>query len=337
MDDDDKREPGEGRSKAAEETRDRPVRPRAVDRDARREAPNPDRLANVFPARRIAPVRPIFPRTRRARARANAAAIDAARTRDAPRTPSERREAAIATAPRRRKPLARRRDRVFRARPASARRPRLGRTPRWIRAARRFGSDIFRAIRFSPSRWRIRTGRIAPRRVFFPAIVAGPRVAPNISRRRPIVCDPRARRFRFRSRAVVVPLRSIPSLRSLTLLNPPFLSARIDRPDPVLSRRFARRVGRRLRRRRGRGRGGQGIHPVEQGTRRARERVRVEIEIARRRGARARARPREGAREVPSPRLRGARAAELVADVERGGGGVPEQLQARPAPRGEPV
>lgn len=180
MDDDDKREPGEGRSKAAEETRDRPVRPRAVDRDARREAPNPDRLANVFPARRIAPVRPIFPRTRRARARANAAAIDAARTRDAPRTPSERREAAIATAPRRRKPLARRRDRVFRARPASARRPRLGRTPRWIRAARRFGSDIFRAIRFSPSRWRIRTGRIAPRRVFFPAIVAGPRVGPNI-------------------------------------------------------------------------------------------------------------------------------------------------------------
>ena len=70
MDDDDKREPGEGRSKVAEETRDRPVRPRAVDRDARREAPNPDRLANVFPARRIAPVRPIFPRTRRARARA---------------------------------------------------------------------------------------------------------------------------------------------------------------------------------------------------------------------------------------------------------------------------
>ena len=337
MDDDDKREPGEGRSKAAEETRDRPVRPRAVDRDARREAPNPDRLANVFPARRIAPVRPIFPRTRRARARANAAAIDAARTRDAPRTPSERREAAIATAPRRRKPLARRRDRVFRARPASARRPRLGRSPRWIRAARRFGSDIFRAIRFSLSRWRIRTGRIAPRRVFFPAIVAGPRVGPNISRRRPIVCDPRARRFRFRSRAVVVPLRSIPSLRSLTLLNPPFLSARIDRPDPVLSRRFARRVGRRLRRRRGRGRGGQGIHPVEQGTRRARERVRVEIEIARRRGARARARPREGAREVPSPRLRRARADLLVADVERGGGGVPEQLQARPAPRGEPV
>ena len=52
VDDDDKREPGEGRSKAAEETRDRPVRPRAVDRDARREAPNPDRLANVSPARR---------------------------------------------------------------------------------------------------------------------------------------------------------------------------------------------------------------------------------------------------------------------------------------------